>query len=497
MAVLSGVNLTFDLANERYCQITGRRDIVGKPFSAVFPELEGSEFVGILNNVYRTGNPFSTPEFRMSFNRTEEGQPQEALFSFNVEPIQHEGVVSGLMIAGLELSDPASARHVVERSYSERERLLRDLEAANNAKDEFFAMLGHELRNPLSPIVTAIGLVKLRSSGKLTRELALIERHVTHLVRLVDDLLDVSKITRGKVQLRKEWVELGTVVAEAIEMASFLLENRGSTLLVHVPRTGLRVRVDAVRISQVVANLLTNAARYTHPGGHIELSAFREKDEIVLCVKDDGIGIAPDILPNIFDMFAQAPRGQGRPGGGLGVGLALVKNLVQLHGGSVSAVSAGLGLGSEFRVRLPARAGSTSSQIPRAEVARSQPGISKRILVVDDNVDAAEVLGDILRSFGHDVAVATEPLAALELAGEFRPEFAVLDIGLPVMDGYTLAKKLHALPSCTGCRMVALTGYGQTSDKARSAAAGFEAHLVKPVDAHQLLEVLASVPQIA
>ena len=391
----------------------------------------------------------------------------------------------GLVLARIE------TYRVKEAAAAEHANLLRELEAANRAKDEFLAMLGHELRNPLSPIVTALDLLKRRGDGSTNREQDIIERQVGHLIRLVDDLLDVSKITRGKIVLRKEPLEIAGVVAKAVEIASDVFEERRHRLSIDVPAEGLRVEGDPVRLAQVLANLLTNAARYTDAGGSVSIRAGRDGQQVVVTVKDSGIGIAPELLPRIFDLFVQGGRSTDRKEGGLGLGLALVKSLVDLHGGSAVARSDGPGSGSEFEIRLPA----TSAAERTAEAAPAPPAKSqvpaKRVLVVDDNEDSAELLCEMLKWVGHEVAVAHDGPSALAQVDRFVPEVAVLDIGLPVMDGYELGKRLHELPRGAACRLIALSGYGQDRDRARSQAAGFEAHLVKPVDAQRLLQVIA------
>src|SRR2546428_7431620 len=302
-------------------------------------------------------------------------------------------------------------------------------EAASTAKDEFLAMLGHELRNPLSPILTALELMKLRGDGRISREQEVIDRQTRHLIRLVDDLLDGSRIARGKVELRKQSVEVRDALAKATEIASPLLEERLHHFEVQAPPRGLRLEADEARIAQVVANLLTNAAKYTDPGGHIALAAWREGGEAVIEVRDDGIGIAPGLLPRIFDLFVQGRQSSDRAEGGLGLGLALVRNLVTMHGGRVEAHSAGLGKGSTFTVRLPALDGDGDAREaigsghapPRAHVAR------RRVLIVDDNDDALMLLGDILQGAGHDVRTAESGPAALAIVDEFAPDVAVLD----------------------------------------------------------------------
>jgi signal transduction histidine kinase/ActR/RegA family two-component response regulator len=391
----------------------------------------------------------------------------------------------GLVLARIE------TYRLREASAVERDDLLRELEAANQAKDEFLAMLGHELRNPLSPIVTALDLWKRREDGRTNREQDIIERQVGHLVRLVDDLLDVSKITRGKIVLRKEPLEIAGAVAKAAEIASDLFEQHRHRLTIDVPAEGLCLEGDPVRLAQVFANLLTNAARYTEPGGTISIRASREGSDIVVVVADSGMGIAPELLPRIFDHFVQGWRSTDRKEGGLGLGLALVKSLVALHGGAAAARSEGPGKGSEFEIRLPATR--TAEQSPRASPAQTSQGAAdpKRILVVDDNEDSAELLREMLRWAGHDVEVAHDGPSALAMVDDFAPDVAVLDIGLPVMDGYELGRRLHERPPAAKCRLIALSGYGQERDRAQSKASGFEAHLVKPVDARRLLKVVA------
>jgi signal transduction histidine kinase/ActR/RegA family two-component response regulator len=366
-------------------------------------------------------------------------------------------------------------------------------EAASTAKDEFLAMLGHELRNPLSPIVTALELMKLRGDGTLTREQEVIDRQTRHLIRLVDDLLDVSRITRGKVELRRQTVEVRDVLAKATEIASPLLEQRRHHFEVHAPPRGLRLDADEARVSQVVANLLTNAAKYTPPGGHISLSARREGADAVIEVRDDGIGISSSLLPHIFDLFVQGRQSSDRAEGGLGLGLALVRNLVAMHGGTVQARSAGVGKGSTFTVRLRALEDDGDASRAQSGSRRASARLhstARRVLVVDDNEDARMLLGDILERAGHEVRAAESGPAALGLVEEFEPEIAVLDVGLPAMDGYELGSRLRAALGDRAPVLVALTGYGQEADRARSKAAGFTAHLVKPLEAGELIATI-------
>lgn len=371
----------------------------------------------------------------------------------------------------------------------ERERTSRAAaEDASRVKDEFLAMLGHELRNPLAPIVTVLELLRRRGHDR-DPSYAVIDRQVRHLQRLVDDLLDVSRITRGRISLDKRRVEVATVVRDAVEMVTPLLEQKRHTLDVQVP-PGLAVTGDRGRLAQILGNLLVNAAKYTRPGGRISVAGAREGQEVVLIVRDNGMGIPPDILPHIFDLFAQGPRTTDRSEGGLGIGLAVVRGLLELHGGRIVARSEGVGQGSEFEVHLPAaNAPSEPAAVEpsSAPVARAPRGL--HVLVVDDNEDAAETLAELLTEAGHEVAVARDAPEALERCDHRRPEVAILDIGLPVMDGYELAARLPEPKPV----LIALTGYGGDFNRERSAKAGFLHHFAKPVEPGMLLDALADV----
>jgi signal transduction histidine kinase len=355
-------------------------------------------------------------------------------------------------------------------------------ESATRAKDEFLAMLGHELRNPLSPILTAVQLMKVHGPSA-DRARTIIERQVNHLIHLVDDLMDVARIARGQMELNRQPMELSEAVGRAIENASPMIDQRAHALIVEVPRLGLPLHADAPRLAQVITNLLTNAAKYTPPGGRIDVAAWADGRDVVLSVRDSGIGISPAVLPHIFDRFVQMPQTIDRSLGGLGLGLTIVRHLVERHGGSVQARSDGENRGSEFIVRLPRAAGEESAQAAGG-LAAPQPhaGPAKmRVLVVDDNEDGAAMLCTALQLHGYEVRAASDGMEALRVAAEFRPEAALLDIGLPVMDGYELAGRLRNMPALAGIRLIALTGYGQDRDRAKAHAAGFDHHLVKPV----------------
>ena len=385
-------------------------------------------------------------------------------------------------------------RDLTDRKRSEDERAARLVaEQANRTKDEFLATLGHELRNPLAPIVTALQLTKLHPDTHLTRELQVIERQVQQITHLVDDLLDVSRIARGKLELRTQVVDLRDSIAKAIEIASPLMEQKGHHFDLEVPPHALLVEGDAPRLTQVFANLLCNAAKYTAPDGHITVLVGRSEGHILAEVRDDGNGIEAELLARIFEPFVQGPQGSAQAGGGLGLGLPLVRSLVELHGGKVEARSPGPRMGSTFTVRLPEATGGAVRERERTLSAafRSMPPARHRILVVDDNDDARMLLADILSELGHEVTTAANGPAALETIRSSSSEVAILDIGLPGMDGYQLATAIRGVRP--DVRLIALSGYGQATDRARSSNAGFDRHLVKPVEMRRLLETIAEL----
>ena len=388
-------------------------------------------------------------------------------------------------------------RDLTERRRAEAAEIARlAAEEASRAKDVFLAVLGHELRNPLAPIVTALQLLKLRGDARSSRELGVVERQVKHMVRLVDDLLDVSRIRQRKLELRKRAVDLRDVVATAVELASPGIEQRLHHFAVEVPPHPIVVDADEARLTQVFANLLDNAAKYTPHGGHLVLAVRDEDDEAVVDVRDDGVGIDVALLPRIFDMFVQAPQSADRPAGGLGLGLSLVAWLVQMHGGHVEARSDGSGTGSTFPVRLPVSARRAARPARREPTPLSLPAVDagRRVLVVDDNRDALELVAEVLRSVGHDVRTACDGPEALRVVQGFAPEVAILDIGLPVMTGYEVAERIRTELGEAAPRLIALSGYGQAGDRERSLEAGFDLHLVKPVET---VDLLSSVDRLS
>ncbi|TWI66384.1 PAS domain S-box-containing protein [Pseudoduganella lurida] len=377
----------------------------------------------------------------------------------------------------------------LREAHQEREAILRELTEANRNKDQFLAMLGHELRNPLAPVVMALEIMERHGDGATAPQRAVMHRQVGHLVRLVDDLLDIARVTQGKVALQAGHVRLADAVGSAVEIASAEVRRRDHALQVHAD-PALIVRGDAVRLAQVVANLLVNAARYTPRGGAIRLDAVRAGDATArISVADNGRGMAPEELRQAFDLFYQGERGIDRAEGGLGVGLALARRLVELHGGRIEAYSGGPGTGSEFVVHLPLDLDAARPPAAEGPHAAGQ-GTRRSVLLVDDNVDAAATLAMLLTQHGHAVQVRNDPAAALVLLQTLRPDVAVLDIGLPGMSGYELARRMRATPGGAHCRLIALSGYGQPADIARSAAAGFERHFVKPVQPDVLLALI-------
>jgi signal transduction histidine kinase/ActR/RegA family two-component response regulator len=392
--------------------------------------------------------------------------------------------LSGRVIGGVSVKVDISDRKKVEEAIREADR----------RKDEFLAMLAHELRNPLAPIANALTLLRADETDAETGSWALemMERQVEHLVRLVDDLLDVSRITRGKIELKKEPVELNTVLEQAVETARPLILAQRHQLSVSLSRMPVSLEADRVRLSQVVSNLLNNAAKYTPPCGHIWLSGHLEHGQAVIRVRDNGIGIAPDTLPHVFDLFTQADRSLDRSQGGLGIGLSVVQQIVHLHGGTVSVTSKGAGQGTEFEVRIPHCERSAEPNAPW------RPGsiTPRRVLVVDDQTVQAQVVARMLRKFwGHDVRVAHDGCAALDAAQEFQPEVILLDIGLPGMNGYEVVQQLRSRPGFHDTFIVALSGYGHQDDRRRSQEAGFDKHLVKPASA-ATLEMLFRDPRL-
>ena len=401
----------------------------------------------------------------------------------------------GYLIAPMEPEElVANVRALLRmrRAEHERQKALDALREADRRKDEFLAMLAHELRNPLAPIRNAVEILRI-SPDRPVRERAreLIGRQVQHMSRLVDDLLEVSRITQRKVVLQRSVVKLASILETAVEVVRPAFEAQDQTLVVSVPEGDIWLDVDAVRLSQVVGNLLHNATKFTPVGGRIALEVALGGEVLEISVTDDGMGIAPEVLPTVFDLFSQADRSLERSQGGLGIGLSLVKGLVEMHGGTVEAKSAGAGKGSRFTIRLPFA--KLHANAPAQAARRGGKTLPRRILVVEDNPDSAEAMLLLLEGFGHDVTVVHDGNEAVEVAKRLAPEIILLDIGLPGIDGYEIARRLRGMPETRAARLIAVSGYGQQKDRARSRDAGFDLHLVKPVDPSKLTEAINAV----
>lgn len=492
-ALISTPDFIFQIANERFCEIASRNAIEGKTFAEVFPELQEGELAQHLQRVAMTDQPFFSDEFQFVIHAAD-GTLKEHFIQCSLEPLTGiDGDTHCIIFVAVDVTQRVRDRKQLQIAHAEREKLVAQLTDANRAKDEFLAMLGHELRNPLSPILLSLQLMRMRGDTASAHEQEIIERQVQHMTRLVDDLLDISRITRGRIELNVTDIDVSQVLAKAIEIASPVVEQRRHHLKIDVEEK-LRINADPTRIAQVVSNLLTNAARYTDSGGEITLSARREDDQLRISVQDNGVGIAEEMQAQIFELFFQGKQNIDRAHGGLGIGLAIVKNIVELHRGTVESKSRGVGLGSEFIVRLPIKAsGPATADVKANQHNALEAAICKRrVMLVDDNEDAVDALGTLLEASGHEVQVFYDPVAALSAVQHFKPEIAVLDIGLPVLSGYELATQMRALMREQHCRFIALSGYGQEADKIRSKAVGFEQHLVKPVRLDQIASLINS-----
>jgi PAS domain S-box-containing protein len=457
---------------------------LGRPLPEVLPRMSPDVF-DAFRRVLRTGTSIVNKEFRGETPRTP-GRPRYWLCSFY--PVRTpDGAVLG---AGAVVTD-----------IDDRKRMEEALREADRRKDQFLAMLAHELRNPLAPISNAVQIMKVQGSSGPNFEwsVKVIEDQVKHMTRMVDDLLDVSRITRGKVVLQKEPVELSTIVDLAVEASRPLIEDYHHHMTVELPEHPVLLEVDPARMAQVLSNLLNNAAKYTDEGGEIALFAEQQGREVAIHVRDNGTGIAPELLPHIFEMFTQADQTLSRSRGGLGIGLTLVRSLVEMHHGRVTAHSAGHDRGSEFTVRLPvaheAPSGPAGDEPSSADAPPRLP--RRRILVVDDNRSNATSLGVLLRALGQDVEMAYDGPAALELVRRRRPDLVLLDIGLPGMDGYEVARRCREDEALRRTMLVAMTGYGKVEDRRRSQEAGFNAHLVKPVNLEDLQVLLTQPDSLA
>jgi PAS domain S-box-containing protein len=483
---LDGVITSWNDGAERLFGYTAA-EAVGRPVTILVPPDRQDEPLGILERIRRGERTHHYETVR----QRKDGTLLD--ISLTVSPIRGpDGRVVGASKIARDITENKRAEAQREELLRLAERAALEADAANRAKDEFLAMLGHELRNPLSAVRSAIvaAILDDRARG---RALEIARRQTDQLGRIVDDLLDVARITSGRVRLRKERIALADVLQRAVEATRPLMEERGHSLAVTPPSEAIHLDADPARVEQALVNVLTNAAKYTDPGGSISFGAAREHGAAVIRVRDNGTGISPDVLPRVFDLFTQGDRTLDRAQGGLGIGLTLVRRIVELHGGTVEAISEGIGRGAEFVIRLPALPPATEhASRPHAEPsAISHERVPARVLMVEDNPDAAESLSMVLELLGHQVRVAHDGMSALEAARAELPDLMLIDIGLPGMSGYEVAQAIRRDPRLKHLRLVALTGYGRSEDQAQAIAAGFDHHLVKPVDLEALEALVA------
>jgi signal transduction histidine kinase/ActR/RegA family two-component response regulator len=483
IAVLREPNHIVEIANDAFCQLVGHRDILGKPIREALPDLTGQGFYELLDEVHATGKPYLGRQASVKLQRRPDGPLEERFIDFVYQPtFDNRGTITGIFVEGNDVTESVHANEA--------------LKAANRRKDEFLAMLAHELRNPLAPIATAAELLKLSAfdEARVRNTSDVISRQVAHLTELVDDLLDVSRVTRGLITLVEETLDVSAVLADAIEQTHTLMESKRHHFHVQVPEGQFLVKGDRTRLTQVYANLLANAAKYTPSGGAITVRVRGDDAQVHVAVEDNGAGIEPSLQTHIFDLFTQGERTPDRAQGGLGLGLSLVKSLVELHGGQVAVRSEGAGKGSAFTVTLPREAGGkrpSAQSDAQIEILLTENRV--KVLIVDDNKDAADMLSLSLQALGHIVSVAYDSADALAVAARTSPAVLFLDIGLPGMNGYKLARRLRAASETAGSLLVAVTGYGQPGDKERAMHAGFDHHLVKPVNFKQIAELLETV----
>ncbi len=480
IALLRGPDFVFEMVNQAYYQLVGHRPIEGMPVFEALPDARDQGFEQLLRGVYDTGCPFAGRGLRVRIQPVANGPTVERFVDLVCQPVHDAaGVVTGIFVQGHDVTDQVRAAEA--------------LQEADRRKDEFLATLAHELRNPLAPIRQATQLAQRAGDDAQRRDWALqvIERQVTHMTLLTDDLLDVARISQGKLVLRLEQTELRTIVEAALETARPLLERKQHRLRVELPQAPVRLRADAVRVAQVLSNLLSNAAKYTDAGGCIELTAAVQDGEVAIRVRDNGIGLSAQERAQIFQMFSQVSSALDRAEGGLGIGLALSRGLVELHGGRIEVHSAGAGQGSEFVVHLPGVEAEAPADAAAAADAPAQPRV-RRVLIADDNADALETMALLLETLGHEVHTASDGAAALALAEQVQPEVAILDIGMPGLNGYEVAARIRATPWGRPMRLIALTGWGQAQDQARAREAGFDHHCTKPVELEQLQALMAA-----
>jgi PAS domain S-box-containing protein len=478
IALLRGPEFRFELVNRAYRQLVGHRQLEGLTFPEALPEVLDQGYYELLQRVYLEGEPFVGRAMRVLLQRATGEPPVERFVDFIYQPVRDAaGAVAGIFVQGHDVT------HQVQATMA--------LEEANRRKDEFLATLAHELRNPLAPIRQAARVAKASPDAARTGwALDVIERQVGHMALLLEDLLDVSRISRGQLQLRLARVDLKGVVDAAVETSSPLIEARRHRLEVVLPPQPVELLADPVRIAQVLGNLLSNAAKYTEPGGSIRLVAEQDADRLLLHVRDNGLGLAPENIEAIFGMFSQVAAAAEHAQGGLGIGLALSRGLVQLHGGTLQARSDGPGQGSEFTVALPLppqAAAAADIGDAQAPASARDAARRRRVLIADDNADALSTMAMLLEMEGHEVHTAADGEQAVAQAEAVRPDIAILDIGMPRLNGHEVAARIRSSDWGRRMLLIALTGWGQAHDQERARAAGFDHHCTKPVDLGQLL----------
>ena len=480
------VDADFRLANVNAGSLSGAfrnvRPLIGRSFAEVihiiWPEPVATDILGKFRHTMETGEPYYSNDFVSARADIDETEGYEWELHRISLPDGRNGVVCYYYDA------------------TRLRRVEQELREADRRKDVFLATLAHELRNPLAPIRNGLQVIRLSgASGTIEQARAMMERQLGQMVRLVDDLLDVSRVTSGKLELRRSLVELKAIIDAAAETSRPVLEEAGHDLSVSVPEEPICVDGDATRLSQVVSNLLNNSAKYTKRGGHVRLTVEREENTVLVSVADDGIGIPPTMLGKVFEMFTQVDRALEKTTGGLGIGLSLVKGLVEMHGGTIEARSEGEGRGSEFVVRLPVAKSAVRQPVPGLPDDQVNSSGRRRILVADDNVDSANSLAKLLELLGNDVSTANDGIQALQVAEAVRPEIILLDIGMPRLNGYETARRIRATGWGQGILLVALTGWGQEEDRKKSSDAGFNHHLVKPVEIAELMKLLGKLQE--
>ena len=479
VALLRGPQLVFEMVNKAYYQLVGHRPLQGLPVFEALPEVRKQGFEEILQRVYESGQPFVGRGMRLMLQSGPDSPLVERYVDLVYQPVlEASGAVRGIFAQGHDVT--------------EQVRAVQALQAADQRKDEFLATLAHELRNPLAPIRQAVQLVKTNRLAPAQNGWALgvIERQSGHMALLLDDLLDVARISSGRLALRHKHVSLASVVDAAVETAQPLLDARHHRFTLSLPPHDVVLDADPLRLAQVLSNLLSNAAKYTDDGGAIELRADEAQGQVVIRVRDNGIGLSEASREQIFQMFSQVAPALGRAESGLGIGLALSRGLVELHGGTIEAHSAGIGRGAEFVVRLPALVGA-APPAPAASPGAAAGAPSRDVLIADDNVDALSSLALLLELAGHRVHTASDGKEALATAEQLRPDVAILDIGMPGLNGYQVAREIRARPWGGTVHLIALTGWGQQEEQQRARDAGFDHHCTKPTDPQALYALLA------